>query len=65
VALRLISSVSIGVRTPPEVAMSADDLIKAAHAAMYKVKGAGKRRLSRDRRSTRVGSGFSRTKEPL
>jgi diguanylate cyclase (GGDEF)-like protein len=35
-------TVSIGVATLPDVAMSAEDLIKAADAAMYRVKDGGK-----------------------
>jgi len=35
-------TVSVGVATLPDVAKSADDLVKAADRAMYRVKGSGK-----------------------
>jgi diguanylate cyclase (GGDEF)-like protein len=40
--LNIRLTVSIGVATLPDVAMSADDLIKAADVAMYRVKDGGK-----------------------
>jgi diguanylate cyclase (GGDEF)-like protein len=38
-------TVSVGVATLPDVAASADELLKAADMAMYRVKGSGKNRV--------------------